>query len=241
LNRFLSTPISPVLLWLSAGLIATLSTTSSVGHILIATAAAACALLLPQPTLVRIATALAMLPTAFVDAPAWTYIVAGGLLASVLGRPARGGVPAPMEQIQRHLEWCRRRGEPGHLLWVHAPDIDRETATAALGSFRLTDSAALLHEADEQEEIVAMLDHASFEPGGLEQRLRAYVGEDAGFGWATFPEDGVTVEALFQHARMAAVASSSPKERPTAQLSASFRRWGGTAPARAAARSSNQG
>ena len=183
-----------------------------------------------------------MAPIALSDPPAWTLVLAGGLLAAVLARPLPEAVPPRLEQIQRHLEWCRRRGETAHLLWVHAPRIDRETAAAALGAFRVTDNAALLHEDNGHEEIVAMVDDASFERDGLERRLRAEVGEDAGFGWAVFPEDGLTLEALFRHARTAAVVSSSPAElSPRTQLQTSFRRWGSRPHAGAPARSPNQG
>jgi hypothetical protein len=179
---------------------------------------------------------------AVAGAPAWVFVVAGGVFAAVLVR--RGTAPAPsrLEQIQRHLEWCRRRGEPAHLLWVHAPQIDRVTAKTALEAFRVTDNAALLHEDGEHEEIVAMVDDASFEREGLERRLRAEVGEGAGFGWAEFPEDGVTLEALFRQARATAVASATSVEpTPRAQPQPSFGRWGSRAPAGAPVRSPNQG
>jgi hypothetical protein len=182
-----------------------------------------------------------MVPIGIADAPIWTFVAAGGLLAAVLGQSTTPAVAAPLELIQRHLEWCRRRGEPAHLLWVHAPHVDHEIAKAALGAFRVTDNAALLHEESGHEEIVAMVDDASFERDGLERRLRMQVGEEAGVGWAVFPDDGVTLEALFQHARAAAVASSTQPLPSKAQLQAPIRRWGHRPPAGTPARSSNQG
>jgi hypothetical protein len=158
-----------------------------------------------------------------------------------LAQSAATAVPAPLELIQRHLEWCRRRGESAHLLWVHAPNVDRETAKAALAAFRVTDNVALLHEDSGHEEIVAMVDDTSFDRAGLERRLRAEVGEGAGLGWAIFPEDGVTLEALFEHARTAAVMSYAQSSPPNTQLQTSFRRWGNRPPAGAPARSPNQG
>ncbi len=241
LNRLLSTSRGPALLWFAVALTASLASLSSAWHIALAAAAALCAACLPQSRLVRAASAAAMIPIAFADAPTWSYVVAGSMLAAALAQPTRERVPVPLEKIQRHIEWCRRRDESAHLLWVHVPHADRETAVGALDAFRVTDSVALLHEANECEEIVAMVDHASFERAGLERRLRAQVGETAGFGWAIFPEDGVTVEALFRHARTAAVASSDAPVRPSPQLSTSFRRWGSTPSAGAPARSSNQG
>ncbi len=241
MNRFISISQGTALLWLTVALVAELVPLSSAGHIGLAVAAALCVISLPQTTLVRAASAAAMIPIAFADAPTWSFVVAGSVLAAVLARPVRETVPVPLEKIQRHIEWCRRRNESAHLLWVHVPHADREVAIGALDAFRVTDSVALLHEGNECEEIVAMVDHASFERTGLERRLRAQVGEAAGFGWAIFPEDGVTVEALFRHARTAAVASSDASVRPKPQLSSSFRRWGSTPPAGAPARSSNQG
>lgn len=242
MNRSLSTTRVPALMWVALALLASLASFSAAAHIGLAVLGAICALALPQETRVRVALALAMVPIAIVDAPAWTFVLAGGLLAAALAQPTAAAVPPRLELIQRHLEWCRRRGETAHLLWVHAPHVDRETATAALGAFRVTDNVALLHEDSGHEEIVAMVDDASFHRDGLERRLRAEVGEQAGLGWAVFPEDGVTLEALFRHARTAAVASSAPLEpSPRTQPQTSFRRWGSRPHAGAPARSPNQG
>jgi hypothetical protein len=227
---------------LLVALVDALASLPQASGVALAVLGAVCALTMPQGTQVRLATAIAMIPVGLASAPAWSFVLAGGLLAAVLARTAAEAVPSRLEQIQRHLEWCRRRGEAAHLLWVHAPQINRATATAALEAFRVTDNAALLHEDSGHEEIVAMVDDASFEREGLERRLRAEVGEGAGLGWAEFPEDGVTLEALFRQARAAAVASTTSVESaPRAQLRPSIGRWGNRAPAGAPARSPNQG
>lgn len=242
MNSLTASKRAPALLWLLASLIAVLAPLSPLAHAALGGAAAIAALLLPQPPRTRILTALAMIPVGIVAAPAWSLVLAGGVLAAVLARPVPASVPSGLERIQRQLEWCRRRDEVAHLLWVHAPGVARETAGAALDAFRVTDAAALLHEGDGHEEIVAMVDDASFEREGLERRLRAQLGDNAGFGWASFPADGVTLDALFQQARAAAVASASAQPiRPGAQLQPRFRRLGSSPPAGAPARSSNQG
>lgn len=233
---------APALLWLTAALIAVLAPLSPLAHAVLGTAAAIAALLLPQPSRTRILTALAMIPVGIATAPAWSLVLAGGVLAAVLARPAPASVPSSLERIQRQLEWCRRRDEVAHLLWVHAPGTGSVTARSALDAFRVTDAAALLHEGDGHEEIVAMVDDASFEREGLERRLRAQLGDGAGFGWASFPADGVTLDTLFQQARMAAVASAKPQPiGPSAQLQPRFRRLGSRPPTGVPARSSNQG
>jgi|GEM_PF-6547345 len=242
MDRFIASTRVPGLLWVVVSLVAVLAPLEPGWHIALAVAAALCALTLPQPLHVRSAAAAAMIPIAFVDPPTWSFVAAGGLLAAAMARPVAPAVPSRLERLQRHLEWCRRRDETSNLLWVHAPQVDRETATAALDAFRVTDDVVLLHEGEGHEEIVAMIDDTSFERAGLERRIRAHVGDDAGFGWASFPEDGVTLDALFHHARAAAVASTTLQPvQSSAQLRAPLRRLGSSSPAGVAARSSNQG
>jgi len=241
MNRFLQSSVAPALIWLAVSLTVVTVSVSDAGSLGLAVLAAACVAVLPGPTRIRISSALAMIPVAIPGAPTWSFVLAGGFLAASLSLRAPGASATPLERIQRHLEWCRRRGEPAHLLWVHTSDLDRETALAAMECFRVTDNAVLLQEGEGAAEIVAMVDDASFERAGLESRLRARIGDSAGFGWAVFPEDGVTLEALFQQARAAAVVSSADSFEPDAQLFASIRRWGNMSPTRAAARSPNRG
>jgi hypothetical protein len=243
MDRLISSPRTLGLLWLAVALSSTLLSTGEFDHLALGGAGALCALVLRQAPPVRVVGALAMVPAAIPEAPIWTFILAGGALAVTLARTSGAtAVPSALERIQAHLEWCRRRDEPAHLLWVHAPRIGRETAIAALAAFRVTDAVALLHEGEGHEEIVAMVDDASFERDGLERRLRAHVGENAGFGWASFPQDGVTLDSLFHQARAAAVASTPERlDQPSAQLPGAFRRFGTRPPAGVPARSSNQG
>lgn len=242
MDRLISSPRAPGLLWLIVALSAAIFSPGGAGHVALAAAGALCAVTLRQPALVRAVGALAMVPAAFPDAPSWAFVLAGGVLAVTLARAgAAAAIPSPLEGIQARLEWCRRRDEPAHLLWVHAPEIGRETAAAALDAFRVTDAVALLHEGEGHEEIVAMVDDASFERGGLERRLRAHIGDAPGFGWANFPEDGVTLDSLFHQARAAAVASAERPGQPSAQLPGVFRRLGTRPPAGVPARTSNQG
>jgi hypothetical protein len=232
---------APALLWAFVALIALLGPLSPAGHIALAAAAALTAVTLPQPNQVRLATVLAMVPVAFDSPPAWSFVLAGGLLATLVATRPPSPEATPLALIQRHLEWCRRRDEPAHLLWVHAPEIERAVAAAALEAFRVTDHVALLEAEQGYAEIVAMMDHISFERNGVERRLRAQLGEGPGFGWATFPDDGLTLEALFEHARKIAVAAASRPIEQRAQVQAAYRRWDGRPHTEATVRSPNQG
>jgi hypothetical protein len=217
---------------------------SPTAHVALAVAGIACALALPRELRVRLLTALAVAPVAIDGPPSWTLVLAGGLVAAALARPALGAAPQ-LEGIQRHLEWCRRRDDRAHLLWVHAPDASPEAIAAAMTSFRVTDNVALLHEGEGGDEIVAMVDDVNFSQEGLTIRLRRHLGERPGIGWAAFPQDGVTLEALFAHARTAAVASTvRPSTEVSTQLRVPVGRLGTTTASPAPgvpAQSSNQG
>jgi hypothetical protein len=241
MTRLTTRTQAPALLWATVALVALVAPLSAVGHLALAAAAALTAVTLPQPPRVRLATALAMVPVAFDNAPAWSFVLAGGLLAALVARRQPSAEATPLALIQRHLEWCRRRDEPAHLLWVHAPGIERAVAAAALEAFRVTDHVALLEDEDGYAEIVAMMDHTSFERSGVERRLRSQLGDEPGFGWATFPDDGVTLEALFEHARKIAVATASRPIERRAQVRAPYGRWDGRPHTEAAVRSPNQG
>jgi hypothetical protein len=241
MTRLTSRTQAPALLWASVALIAVLAPLSSIGHVALAAAAALTALTLPQPNRARLATALAMIPMAFDSPPTWSFVLAGGLLATLVATRPPSPEATPLALIQRHLEWCRRRDESAHLLWVHAPGTERTAAAAALEAFRVTDHVALLEAEDGYAEIVAMMDHASFERSGVERRLRAQLGDGPGFGWATFPDDGLTLEALFEHARKVAVANTSRPIERGAQVRAAYRRWDGRPSTEATVHSPNQG
>jgi hypothetical protein len=240
MTRLTSRTQAPALLWASVALLALLAPLSAVGHVALAAAAALTAVTLPQPNRVRLATTLAMIPVAFDSPPAWSFVLAGGLLALLATRPPHPEAK-PLALIQRHLEWCRRRDEPAHLLWVHAPGVERAVAGAALEAFRVTDHIALIDDEEGYAEIVAMMDHTSFERSGVERRLRAQLGDGPGFGWATFPDDGLTLEALFAHARKMAVATASRPIERGAQVRAAYRRWDGRPHTEAPVHSPNQG
>ena len=232
---------APALLWASVALLALLVPLSPLWHVALAAAAALTAATLPQPNQVRLATALAMIPVAFDNPPAWTFVLAGGLLAALVATPRPSAETTPLVLIQRHLEWCRRRDEPAHLLWVHALGIERTVAATALEAFRVTDHVALLEEEEGCTEVVAMMDHTNFEHSGVERRLRAQLGDGPGFGWATFPDDGLTLEALFAHARKDAVAAASRPIEREAQVRGAYRRWDGRPHTEATVHSPNQG
>jgi hypothetical protein len=239
-NRLSPTNLAPILIWLVMSLVASSGSLPQGAEIALAVFATIVAITIARTGLLRFAILIAMIPTAFVDGPTWSFLPSAALLAIALMGTIETPVSTPLRQLQRHLYWCRRRGESAHLLWVHAPDVERRVAAEALDVFRVTDSVALIHDGDESDEIVAMVDHTNFERAGIERRLRAFIGDGAGLGWADYPEDGVTIETLFTRARELALENTTRTE-PEAQAPGLFRRWNRAAQPGEPIRSTHQG
>jgi hypothetical protein len=103
-------------------------------------------------------------------------------------------------ELQRHLARCRRRGENASALVVTMSDPIGKNAMEAL---RITDSASV-RRIGKRWELHAIFDNDDVPRRIVEDRLgRALGNSTPTFGWATFPADGLTLEALFEHARAA--------------------------------------
>jgi len=103
-------------------------------------------------------------------------------------------------ELQRHLARCRRRGDTASALVVALPDgapMRKDVAE----SLRITDSAAV-RRIGRRWELNAILDEEELPRHIVEARLtEALAGSEPAFGWATFPADGLTLDALFELAR----------------------------------------
>ena len=155
------------------------------------------------PRFTGLAVGGAMLAAAAVPfAPVVGWVVVAVLAAGALRvRPtSRDG--SPLEDLQRHLSFCRRREATADVLTLHVPATSGADADAIRDGFRYTDSVNVRRLADGFD-VVAVLDTQDLVREGVEQRLRALLG-DVHLGWARFPDDGVTLEALDHVARVAA-------------------------------------
>jgi hypothetical protein len=115
---------------------------------------------------------------------------------------------------ERALLRCRRRGESASVLVVRLDprfDFDPKQLVAAL---RMTDSAAFVHSRRSGYELLAVLeDDTRLERKVVEQRLRSLVqGGRSLFGWARFPQEGLTLDVLVERARAAATVARSAQE-----------------------------
>jgi hypothetical protein len=105
-------------------------------------------------------------------------------------------VAAPQRQLMR----LRRREEPAQLLVVRLPRMSSRNAAKVAGALRLTDGVSVERGAGSVR-IVAVLDGEDIPRDVVEQRLEELAGgAPPVFGWASFPEDGITLESLVEHA-----------------------------------------
>jgi hypothetical protein len=194
-------PYAPAAVWLGAMAIAApLAPHSHVAAAAVAALGAGVAIVaLRGPLATRALTGLAMLPGLAVDAPAWAWVIAGGAVALLVsGRD--GPVILRSHDLQRHLDWCRRRKEDAHVLVMRFDLSEVARPIRILESFRTTDSIAV-HYSHGACELHAVLDDTGFSRDGLERRITDSSDAHFRFGWAAFPAAGVTLEALIESAR----------------------------------------
>jgi hypothetical protein len=194
-------PYAPALVWAvamgSASVLAPLAPRAALLASAAGVIAAVC--VLRGRLAVRALTALAMVPGAAADAPGWAWVLSGGLVALLVS--LRGGpVELRSHDLQRHLDWCRRRQEHAHVLVMRFSLREVPRPARLLDSFRTTDSISL-HYGHGTCELRAVLDDAGFSREGVERRITDHAQVSFRFGWAQFPDNGVTLDTLMETAR----------------------------------------
>jgi hypothetical protein len=191
------------------------------GVVVVVIAAAFAAIVLVDRPLLGLAVVVGLVPALLVPtAAALVWIAAGAVVASAveLARPQ----PRPrMDDLRRHISAARRRDERADVVVFALPAGNVADHASLLASFRLTDSAALTH-GGRSFDVEVVLDHAGLDRDGVERRITSQLATCPLFGWATFPDDGVTLEALLETARsrrtvVAAAPNVSAHRRPVAQ------------------------
>jgi hypothetical protein len=201
LRPLTSRPLAPVFLWTVAAVVALATARAGApGVAAIGVVGALLALVALHGRLAgRVVTAAAMVPVVFAaSAPSIAWILAGALVAGVAATCERQLVVSSQD-LQRHLDWCRRREEHAHMLVVLVPEEAARDERALLEAFRLTDSVAI-HRHKGRYEVQAVIDDHRLSREGLERRVVQEVGLEAQFGWAAFPKDGYTLEVLRERA-----------------------------------------
>jgi len=207
---------TPALIWV-AGSLAALALDAAVAP-WAAIAAVACALAAtawalrgrPGPMVLTMA---AMVPAAFgAGAPIWAWILAGALVALAVSRGTRV-VAVHMNDLERHLSWSRRRAERATVLVARLASDEVEDPVALVESFRITDSVSL-RRTPRGFDLHAVLDEKDLDRETVERRIADVTSYPLRCGWATFPDDGVTLDVLLEVARRGLDPAHEPAPRP---------------------------
>lgn len=148
---------------------------------------------------------------AFLPPLAAAAVVAVAVLLS--GWPAWPAGPRD-HALRRHLAICRRREERAVVLVARAPGRRR----ALSGELRISDSAVVAsHRSDTT--LVIVVDGQELSRERIAERLRATHGRELLIGWAMFPDDGLTLDALVDLASARAGAARRDGTRPAPRSS----------------------
>jgi hypothetical protein len=155
--------------------------------------------------------AIAIGGTPPLGAVAW--LGAGVALALSMRSAPRAAAPA-VEDLERHVMRCRRRGESAHVLVAHVPATGRGQPERLATFFRLTDSVLVAH-IPHGYEVAGVFDDSGLDRNALEKRLRTVAAAPGTtIAWKRFPDDGVTLPVLIDAAR-ATLADSTAIEPAT--------------------------
>lgn len=210
---------TPALVWVAASL-AALVLAAALGPwaaVAVAAAGAVAAVVLlrgrPGPMALTVA---AMVPAALPDPPGWAWVAAGALVALAVSRGGRV-VAVHMNDLERHLSWSRRRAERASVLVARLGGDEVEDPVGLVESFRITDSVSL-RRTPRGYDLHAVLDEKDLDREAVERRIADLTSAPPSCGWATFPDDGVTLDVLLELARRSLDPSREPVPAPRRRL-----------------------
>ena len=174
-----------------------------------------------QPLTMTRHRAAALIGAVVVSAAAAAFLPPAGAAAVVAvavlllcGRPVAAGDPRD-HALRRHLAICRRREERA-LVLVASASGRRGSMTTDL---RISDSTVAVSRRGDST-LVAVLDGRELSRERITERLREAHGQELKVGWATFPDDGLTLDALVEIASARAGRASSAGTQPASRRSA---------------------
>lgn len=148
---------------------------------------------------------IASAPLAVIEPGAMPWLVAGALGLVAGGTAVRRSTAAPqVDALQRHIMRCRRRGERANVLVVDFEPGTSRSISALLAATRATDTF-VVRRSMRGVEVHGLLDGDALDRMAVERRLAGRLGPNAAcaFGWAVFPDDGLTLDVLLEAARAA--------------------------------------
>jgi hypothetical protein len=150
--------------------------------------------------------AIAIGGTPPLGAVAW---LGAGVALALSMRSAPHAAGSPVDDLERHVMRCRRRGESAHVLVAHVPATGHGQAERLTAFFRLTDSV-LVAQIPHGYEVAGVFDDSDLDRNALEKRLRtAAATPGTTIAWKRFPDDGVTLPVLIDATRAALAGSAA--------------------------------
>jgi hypothetical protein len=145
------------------------------------------------------------------------FLVAGGALATAILAGLTRDVRDSLYPAHVQLARFRRSEQPADILVALPPGSSgarRRSARTARSALRVTDGAAVMS-SPRGPGVCAVLEPDARARSAIEHRLRTVCGSEVRTGWASFPEDGATLEALIEAAadRIPAPDWMPPKQR----------------------------
>jgi hypothetical protein len=205
-NRF-GGGAAATLIWLAAAALAILVSHASPGAAALPAALALSATLTGMlwPLLRRLAAPVAVVAAAMEPSEVLPWTVAAICLSyAVEQRAAAVSVP-DLDALERCLERCRRRGDPATVLVLEV-ESDAVAVRNLFRTVRVTDSF-VVRRSRHRFEVYGLLEECDVARSSIEARLASSLhGVVPRFGWASYPVDGLTLDALLEHARTSLVA-----------------------------------
>jgi hypothetical protein len=182
-----------------------------------ALALSATAIGLLWPVIQRVAAPAALVAAAVEPSEVLPWTVAAICLSyAVEQRAAAISVP-DLDALERCLERCRRRGDPATVLVLDVPS-DAVAVRNLFRTVRVTDSF-VVRRFRNRFEVYGLLEECDVARPSIEARLASSLhGVTPRFGWASYPVDGLTLDALLAHARTSLVAEPDRGERLHGEL-----------------------
>jgi hypothetical protein len=153
----------------------------------------------------------------FAPLAGWIVGAIGAVIALSHRAPLRGG--DSVADMRREIERSRRAETPAAVFVANVADGKGVDAQHIRGTFRLADTVEVVHDAAGFHLRGVVNDLAEFCPFGLGERLELELGTTVETGWARFPDEGMTLEALLERATADLHATDAAPTRPeTASL-----------------------
>jgi hypothetical protein len=147
--------------------------------------------------------AVAGIVVGFIEPSEAAWLGAGGALAAVILASVSRDTQGSLHPAHLQLARFRRNEKPADILVVKLPpgppttrgSAGRRSARAACSVLRVTDGVAIMPSLRGYG-LCAVLEPDAHARTAIEHRLRNVCGSEVRLGWASFPEDGVTLESL---------------------------------------------